>query len=117
MDLFTHSGGRLLLVPLGYIPPFLQDRKPARSKAFTPNRRLHLVAHGLWFPQIQVALLIEDAPTPAPKQMAAAAPAPAPAAEPVPTKLPKTGSPVPLVGLLGLLSLSLSFGVRMLRRV
>ena len=69
-------------------------------------------------PQIEGALLIEDAPLPAPtKQVAAAAaPAPAPAAEPAPKKLPKTGSMVPLVGLLGLLSFVLSFGVRMFRR-
>jgi LPXTG-motif cell wall-anchored protein len=63
-------------------------------------------------PQIEGALLIEEAPLPAPRQVAAAAPA----AEPAPTKLPKTGSPVPLVGLMGLLSLGLSFGLRMLRR-
>jgi len=61
-------------------------------------------------PPIQGALLIE---TPAP------APAPAPthvaAAEPPPAKLPKTGSELPLVGLLGLLSCGLSVGIRMLR--
>jgi LPXTG-motif cell wall-anchored protein len=67
-------------------------------------------------PKMEGALLIEDIP--APRQIAAApAPEPqAPAAEPAPKKLPKTGSMVPLVGLLGLLSLGLSFGVRMLRR-
>lgn len=67
-------------------------------------------------PPIEGALLIEE---PAPKQVAAApAPAPAPmapASEPAP-KMPKTGSVVPLVGLLGLFSFVLSFGVRMLRR-
>jgi LPXTG-motif cell wall-anchored protein len=69
-------------------------------------------------PQIEGALLIEETPAP-PKQVAAAAPAPAPqasAAEPAPKHLPKTGSPLPLVGLLGLLSLVLSFGVKMFRR-
>jgi LPXTG-motif cell wall-anchored protein len=70
-------------------------------------------------PPLEGALLIED--TSAPKQKAAAAPAPAPAeqasaSEPAPKKLPKTGSVVPLVGLFGLFSLLLSFGVRMLRR-
>jgi len=60
-------------------------------------------------------MLLEDAPK------AAAAPAPASASqaaahEPAPKKLPKTGSVVPLVGLLGLFSLLLSFGVRRLRR-
>jgi LPXTG-motif cell wall-anchored protein len=62
-------------------------------------------------PQISGALLIEEAPAP-PKQVAEAAPA----AEPAPKKLPKTGSPVPLVGLMGLLSLGFSFGLRMFRR-
>jgi len=66
-------------------------------------------------PAMQGALLIEDA-APAPKQVAAAPAAAATAPEPAPKHLPKTGSPVPLVGLLGLLSFSLSFGVRMLRR-
>jgi LPXTG-motif cell wall-anchored protein len=65
-------------------------------------------------PQIEGALLIEDAPAPAPKQVAAAAPAPEP--EPAPKKLPKTGSPLPLMGLLGLLCSGLSIGMRMLRR-
>jgi hypothetical protein len=42
--------------------------------------------------------------------------APAPAVEPAPTKLPKTGSLLPLIGLLGLLSLGTGFGSRLLRR-
>jgi hypothetical protein len=65
-------------------------------------------------PPIQGALLIET-PLPAPTQTAmAAAPAPA-AAEPPPARLPKTGSALPLVGLLGLLCSGLSVGMRMLR--
>ena len=51
---------------------------------------------------------------------AAAAPAPAPmaepAAEPAKKKLPKTASPMPLVGLLGGLSLVAGAGLRRLRR-
>jgi hypothetical protein len=66
-------------------------------------------------PAMVGVLLIEEAPAP-PKQMASAAPAPAPAAEPTPKKLPKTGSLVSLVGLLGLLSVGLSFGIRTFRR-
>ena len=65
-------------------------------------------------PKIEGALLIEDAPAPAPKQVASAEPAPEP--EPAPKKLPKTGSPLPLMGLLGLLCSGLSIGMRMLRR-
>jgi LPXTG-motif cell wall-anchored protein len=50
-------------------------------------------------------------------------PAPAPAADTTtevataqpPAKLPKTGSPVPLIGLLGLVSLMLSLGIRIFR--
>ena len=68
-------------------------------------------------PAIAGALLIEEAPAP-PKQIASAARAPAPAraAEPAPKELPRTASPVHLMGLLGLLSVGLSFGLRMLRR-
>ena len=65
-------------------------------------------------PQMEGAMLFEEAP-----QVAAAAPAPAPQAaapEPAPKKLPKTGSMVPLVGLLGLFSFFLSFGIRTCRR-
>jgi len=59
-------------------------------------------------------------PPPAPAPAPAAAPAPAPAPEPVaqaepPAKLPKTGGPVPLVGLLGLLLTGASMGLRRLR--
>jgi LPXTG-motif cell wall-anchored protein len=54
-------------------------------------------------------------PAPAP----AAAPAPAPAAAPAaaaPAKLPKTGSPVPLMGLLGLLMIGGSLALRRFKR-
>jgi len=40
---------------------------------------------------------------------------PAPAAEPAPTKLPKTGGPLPLIGFLGAFSLASSLGLRALR--
>lgn len=57
-------------------------------------------------------------PADAPILIAQSAPAPAQraAAEPAPTKLPKTGSLLPLIGLLGLLSSGASFGIRILRR-
>ncbi len=78
--------------------------------------------------------VVGEAPAPPPARMAAAEPAPAPAAapvaepapapaaaapaaEPAPAKkLPKTGSPVPLMGLLGLLFVGGSYGLRLIRR-
>jgi LPXTG-motif cell wall-anchored protein len=57
-------------------------------------------------------------PTPVPVA-AAPAPAPAPVAEAAPPakkKLPKTASPMPLVGLLGGLSLVAGAGLRRIRR-
>jgi LPXTG-motif cell wall-anchored protein len=68
-------------------------------------------------PAMEGALLIEEpakvapAPAPAPEPAAAAA-----APEPTPKKLPKTGSMMPLVGLLGILSCALSLGMRKFRR-
>jgi LPXTG-motif cell wall-anchored protein len=62
------------------------------------------------------------APAPAPAAAAAPAPAPAPAAEPVAAaapakkKLPKTASPVPMVGLLGVLSLASGLALTIRRR-
>ncbi len=53
-----------------------------------------------------VLMIVEEAPAP---QVAEAAPAPAPAA------LPKTGSELPLMGLIGLAFLTLGFGVRFAR--
>lgn len=59
-------------------------------------------------------------PKPAPAPVAAPAPAPAPAPEPVaaapPPKLPKTGSPLPLAGLAGLLFTGSSLLLRKMRR-
>jgi hypothetical protein len=55
-------------------------------------------------------------PADVPILVAVAEPAPAPAAEPAPEKLPKTGSLLPLIGLLGLLLSGTSLGMRMLRR-
>jgi LPXTG-motif cell wall-anchored protein len=69
-------------------------------------------------PPPDVPILIAEAPKPAPAPAAepAPAPAPAPAAEPAPKKLPKTGSMIPMVGLMGLLFSGASFGLRLLRR-
>jgi len=66
-------------------------------------------------------VLLIEAPAPAPLPVAAATrPAPAPAAprapEPAPTQLPKTGSPLPLIGLLGVLLVGASLGLRALQR-
>jgi hypothetical protein len=66
-----------------------------------------------------------ERPAPAPARAAAPAPAaPEPAPAPVetaqasaPARLPKTGSPFPMVGLLGLLCTGASFGLRSLRRL
>ena len=52
-------------------------------------------------------------PVDQPILVAAATPPPAPAA--APTELPKTGSPLPLIGLLGFLSVGASLGLRGLR--
>ena len=64
-------------------------------------------------PQMEPTLLVEVAPAPTPAPVAEPAPAPA---EPAPAKLPKTGSLTPLVGLLGLISCGLSFGMGLIRR-
>jgi len=57
-------------------------------------------------------LVVIAAPVPVPT----AAPVEAAAAEPAPTKLPKTASMTPLIGLLGLVSLSLSLAIGVIRR-
>ncbi len=71
-------------------------------------------------PPPDVPLLIAEMPKTAkaaePVPAAAPEPAAAPAPEPAPTKLPKTGSFVPLIGLLGLLFSGASFAMRLLRR-
>jgi len=55
-------------------------------------------------------------PADQPILVAKAEPTPAPAAEaPAPAALPKTGSELPLIGLLGLLSLVASFGLKAIR--
>jgi LPXTG-motif cell wall-anchored protein len=62
-------------------------------------------------------LILERTSPPAPVPAAVPAEIPAPAPEPAPApKLPKTGSELPLIGLLGLLFSGASFGVRLLRR-
>ena len=58
---------------------------------------------------------VAEAPTPAPEPEAQ--PAQEPAAQPPARELPKTASPLPLIGLLGFLSLAASFGFRMLRKL
>jgi len=58
-------------------------------------------------------LIATSAPKPAPA--AEAAPAPAPAPEAAPAKLPKTGSDLPMIGLLGALMLAMGLGLRAIR--
>jgi LPXTG-motif cell wall-anchored protein len=53
-------------------------------------------------------------PADAPILIAVVTPMPAPAAQ---AELPKTGSPLPLIGLLGILSLASSFGLKGIRRI
>jgi hypothetical protein len=65
------------------------------------------------------AILLIEAPAPAPVPVAAAPippPRPAAPAEPAPQQLPKTASPLPLVGLLGLALCGASLGLRAIRR-
>jgi hypothetical protein len=59
----------------------------------------------------------QAAPPPRPEPQAEPAPAPTPAPEPAPApqELPKTASPYPLVGLIGLVSLGLYFVLHMVR--
>jgi LPXTG-motif cell wall-anchored protein len=61
-------------------------------------------------PPDQPILVAVVTPMPAPAPAAAPAPAPAPAS------LPKTGSELPLIGLLGLMCLAGSFGLRLARK-
>lgn len=56
-------------------------------------------------PPVDQPILIAEAP----------APAPAPTPEPAPTELPTTASPLPLIGLLGALSLASGLGLRVFR--
>ncbi|HET7106973.1 MAG TPA: hypothetical protein VFI38_09195 [Candidatus Acidoferrum sp.] len=65
-------------------------------------------------PKQDVPVLIVSAPAAAPVQTAAAQPAPA---EPAPTKLPKTASLLPLLGLLGMLFCGLSFVSMTIRKI
>jgi LPXTG-motif cell wall-anchored protein len=62
-------------------------------------------------PPDQPILVAVITPVPAPAPAAESAPAPAA----TPAALPKTGSELPLIGLLGLLCLGLSFGVKLQR--
>jgi LPXTG-motif cell wall-anchored protein len=68
-------------------------------------------------PTMEGALLIlERAPRPSPVSAAVPDTLPQPAPAPAAKALPKTGSAMPLLGLLGLLFSGASFGVRLLRR-
>jgi len=62
-------------------------------------------------PPAQPILIVVEVPAPAP------APAPEPAPAPAPAALPKTGSYLPVVGLLGTLMLGMGLGVGVLRRI
>lgn len=64
------------------------------------------------------AVLLIEVPAPPPVAVAAATPPPAPARapEPAPTKLPKTGSPLPLIGLIGVFLVVAALGLRVVQR-
>lgn len=64
----------------------------------------------------QYEAFVRSAPTPTAQARPAPAPAPRREPEPTPVMLPKTGSPVPLAGLIGLISLAAGAGLTILRR-
>ena len=69
-------------------------------------------------PAPEVAILIVHVPVRQPAVVATPVPTPAPTTtpvEPTPTKLPKTGSNLPLLGLLGVLTIGLGLGLKVLR--
>lgn len=90
------AGDKVTAVIISSKPPIVESGKTAKASA-------------------------KAAPAPAPEPAAAPAPAPAPAPEPAaapaPKKLPKTGSPLPLVGLSGALSLLAGLGLSARRRL
>jgi LPXTG-motif cell wall-anchored protein len=63
----------------------------------------------------QENVIAQNTPPPAPPAIAQPAPAPAPAPEPAPAVLPKTASPYPLIGFIGLLLLGLGGLLRQMR--
>jgi len=67
-------------------------------------------------PPQDAPLLIAEMPKTVAEPAPAPEPAPAAAPEPAPKKLPKTGSVVPLIGLLGMLFSGASFAMRLFRR-
>jgi LPXTG-motif cell wall-anchored protein len=70
-------------------------------------------------PKVEVAQArppAREEPAPAPAAAPAPAPAPVEQAAALPAKLPKTGSPLPLFGVLGCLFVGASLGLRRLRR-
>ena len=83
----------------------LDHPAPARRRAVWRWLELALLSSGLILLAVYAA-----APAPAPE------PAPAPAPAPEAPKMPKTASPLPLVGLLGLFLTGASFGIRKFRR-
>jgi LPXTG-motif cell wall-anchored protein len=66
-------------------------------------------------PVDQPILVAVAAPKPAPLASPAAPVEQAAAIEPVPKQLPKTGTSLPIIAVLGLTSLTLAFGIRILR--
>lgn len=99
-----------------------RDGKPAQLSQFRANDKLSAVFVTDGPPETvtdrEMKAVVEAPAAPAP--VAAAEPAPAPEMEapaaPAPATLPKTGSPLPLIGLLGALSLAVGFGMTALRR-
>lgn len=67
-------------------------------------------------PPMMAVLLIERRVVPASEPEPVSTASAAPAEEPAPAELPKTGSIVPLLGLLGTLFLGASFGIKLLRK-
>jgi LPXTG-motif cell wall-anchored protein len=61
--------------------------------------------------KIEPTVLIEEAPAPKPVEVAQTTPAP----EPAPANLPKTGTPVPFIGLMGLTMSLAGLGMRLVR--
>jgi LPXTG-motif cell wall-anchored protein len=111
---------KLTGIPEGWI--VYRDGKPVPIEALAGGDRVtayivHKDESTVTEEEMNVAGSAPKAP-PKPRKAAAPKPAPAPAAAPAPAPvLPKTGSSLPLVGLLGLAALAAGLGIGVIRRV
>jgi hypothetical protein len=105
IELAKATNQPVLFTPVEFEPKVVEPIKAADEPQVLQLQRLPVMAVKPTGEQVELAQVVSPSPTPEPARAQAPPPAPTQVAQNIPETLPDTASPLPLMGLFGLLAL------------